>query len=169
MYSKQIKLKSRSVPFRKQISASPWLSGVSHPGRVYNYMRLLTLAFLLIAGSVTAQTKKTNTIVIHGISEKQAIDVFKSHGYLIAGSGSGYISTVPQKSKDGIEIVLQMQIKDSTGYLRGRYDGKEIRYGLWKFSESYAGHYKGGSFEIMDLVAKAFGRPVTYESKIAKQ
>jgi hypothetical protein len=127
-------------------------------------MKLL-LFFLLPISAICQIPKKSNTIIIHGISQYQAISVFKAAGYLVAGSGNGFISTVPQKSKNGIEIVLQMEIKDSTGYLQGRYDGRQIREGLWKFNESYAGHYRGGSFEMMDSVAHMFGRPLTYEKR----
>jgi hypothetical protein len=123
------------------------------------------LIFLFPAAAICQVPKKANTIIIHGVSQEQAIIVFKAAGYLIAGSGNGFISTVPQKSKNGIEIVLQMEIKDSTGYLQGIYDGRQIREGLWKFNESYAGHYRGGSFEMMDSVAHMFRRPISYTER----
>jgi hypothetical protein len=127
-------------------------------------MKLLLL-LLFPAFSCAQVPAKANTIIIHGISQDQAVNVFKGAGYLVAGYSNGFISAVPQKSKNGIEIVLQLEIKDSTGYLQGRYDGRQIRQGLWKFDETYAGHYRGGSFDMMDSVARAFGRPVAYAKR----
>lgn len=113
----------------------------------------------------SAQAKNDNTIIINGITYSQAVNVFRQCGYLIGAATESVVSTVPQKSKNKIPIVFQIDIKDSIGYFHGKYDGRDITPNLWAHSESYAGHYKGGSFQIMDSIAKAFGKPLSYAKK----
>lgn len=129
MYSKQIKLKSRSVPFRKQIPASPWLSGVSHPGRVCNYMRYLTLAFLLMAGSVAAQTKGDDQIQVKGVSFHQVVSGLLDAGYQVQSLDSNYqtvtteFRNVPLKSgrKSTVFASFYIRVKDSTAFITGKW------------------------------------------------
>ncbi len=126
-------------------------------------MKLL-FAVLLTPALTYAQQKGDNTIIIPNVTMDKAVKIFMDHGYMIGAATSLVVSTIPKKSPNKITIIFQMQIKDSTGYLQGTYDGRQIVPGLWKHSESYAGHYKGGSFDIMDSLAKSFGQPVTYSN-----
>jgi hypothetical protein len=122
-------------------------------------------ALLLFPILTSAQQKGDNTIVIPHATTDQAVKVFMEHGYMIGAATGSVVSTVPKKSPNQITIIFEMQIKDSTGFLHGTYDGKPIVPGLWEHSESYAGHYKGGSFKMMDSLAKSFSQPVSYLKK----
>jgi hypothetical protein len=172
MIKKQIKLKSRSVPFRKQIPASPWLSGVSHPGRVCNYMRLLTLAFLLIAGSVTAQTKGDNLIIVNGVNFRDAMISTLNAGYQIADKDEsmGTFSTAAKTEKHGSSRIIHVRIKDSIAYITGDFNlnmsfGTFIRVEptyepiVWKGWKT--GAYRL-NFVLMENLAKAFGGEIKY-------
>jgi hypothetical protein len=112
-----------------------------------------------------AQQKGDNTIVIPKVTVDQAVKIFTDHGYMIGAATPSVVSTIPKKSPNQITIIFELLIKDSVGFLQGTYDGKQIIPGLWQHSESYAGHYKGGSFQIMDSLAKSFGQPITYSKK----
>ena len=124
-------------------------------------MKIL-LSVLLLPALTYAQQKGDNTIIIPKVTMDQAVKVFMDHGYIIGAATSEVVTTIPKKTPNKITIIFEMQIKDSTGYLQGTYDGTQIIPGLWEHSESYAGHYKGGSFKIMDNLAKSFGQTVTY-------
>lgn len=127
-------------------------------------MKQILFLFIAIPFYCSAQTpaKGTNTIVISNVTGEQAVKVFIDHGYMIGSSAYGVITTIPKKSPNHITIIFELEIKDSTGYLRGTYDRHQIVPGLWKHAESYGGHYKGGSFEIMDSLARSFNRPIKY-------
>jgi hypothetical protein len=126
-------------------------------------MKILTAIVFVIPIFCDAQAPKgTNTIIITNITGEQAVQIFRDHGYTVTSSGSGIINTIPQKSPANITIAFAMEIKDSTGYLRGTYDGKEIVPELWEHTESASGHYKGGSFKIMDSLARSFGQHIYY-------
>lgn len=123
------------------------------------------LFFLLTPLLGAAQAPKgTNTILISPASGDQIVKVLTGRGYIIAAAAFGVITTAPRKNENHCTIVLSFEIKDSTATLHGTYEGKPITPELWKHSESYGGHYKGGSFEIMDSVARAIGNP-TYSTK----
>jgi len=124
------------------------------------------LAVLLLVPFLSyAQQKGDNTIVIPKVTMDQTIKVFTEHGYMIGAATPSIVTTIPKKSSNQITIIFEMQIIDSIGFLQGTYDGKQIVPGLWEHSESYAGHYKGGSFKIMDSLATSFGHQVTYAKK----
>jgi hypothetical protein len=124
-------------------------------------MKLL-FTLLLIPALTYSQQKGDNTIIIPKVTMDQAVKVFMDRGYMIGAATSSVVTTIPKKSPNKITIIFEIQIKDSTGFLQGTYDGKQIVPGLWEHSESYAGHYKGGSFKIMDSLAKSFDQTVTY-------
>lgn len=124
-----------------------------------------TLIAILIVAPIfcDAQAPKgANTIIITNITGEQAVQIFRDHGYTVTSSGYGIITTIPKKSPADITIAFTLEIKDSTGYLRGTYDGKEIVPELWEHTESASGHYKGGSFKIMDSLARSFGQHIYY-------
>ncbi len=125
----------------------------------------IILWLLLVPFSGFSQKPNINTIVIPGTTMEKATMVLIDKGYMIGAATPNLVTTVPKKSANQITIVFQILIHDSTGFLQGTYDGKQIVPGLWEHSESYAGHYKGGSFKIMDSLAKAIGQPVTYIKK----
>jgi hypothetical protein len=126
-------------------------------------MKILTAIVTLIPVFCDAQAPKgTNTIVITNITGEQAVQIFRDHGYTVSSSGYGIINTIPQKSPANIMIAFALEIKDSTGFLRGTYGGKEIVPELFEHSESASGHYKGGSFKIMDSLARSFGQHIFY-------
>jgi hypothetical protein len=123
------------------------------------------LTAILIAAPIfcNAQAPKgTNTIVITSITGEEAVQIFRDHGYTVSSPGYGIISTIPKKSPADFTIAFELEIKDSTGYLRGTYDGKQIVPELWEHTESASGRYKGGSFRIMDSLARSFGKHIYY-------
>lgn len=87
-------------------------------------------ALLLIPALTYAQQKGDNTIIIPKVTTDQTVKVFMDHGYMIGAATPSVVTTIPKKSPNKITIILEMQIKDSTGYLQGTYDGKQIVPGL---------------------------------------
>lgn len=128
-----------------------------------------TLLFLLLPVlpmlGVSQAPKGTNTILISPVSGDHIVKVLTERGYTISAAAYGVITTAPRKNENHCTIVLSFEIKDSTATLHGTYEGRPITPELWKHSESYGGHYKGGSFEIMNEVAKAIG-PVEYQKRL---
>src|ERR1700688_4614433 len=99
-------------------------------------MTKILVLFILFSFPIltNAQKKGDNTIIIPKVTMDQTVKIFMDHGYMIGAATSSVVTTVPKKSPNKITIIFEMQIKDTTGYLQGTYDGKQIVPGLWAHS-----------------------------------
>lgn len=147
-------------------------------------MKRLLLLLLLIPGFAFAQDipKFTNTIFVKGVSFKKAKATLLDSAYFIdqQNEEDGTIVTKPKgvcdcHNKDFNQLIISIRVKDSTARISGtfniNYNSNAQKGGLFSNDRTefhQLEYWKSGIssyhkiFLIMDSIARAMGRDVTY-------
>lgn len=118
----------------------------------------------MLTGALSAhsQQKTDNTIIVRGTTKESVIKSLDEMGYSVAYDGVASYTTIPKKLSNHGTIIIKTVLKNSDAYISGSFENKQITPKLFKFKESYAGHYLGGSFDTLKVFAESLNGKIEY-------
>ena len=121
-----------------------------------------TFLLLLSALALSQPPKGSNQIIIKPVSQEQVVRALQSFGYIVANDGYGILTTVPKRLASGGVMTITVKVKDSVATMSGIFEKKVVTPELFKFKESYGGHYLGGKFDSLIAIAKSLPAEISY-------
>lgn len=122
----------------------------------------LFLAFCFFLQNSYSQEKQDNTIIVRGTSQRAVAEGLHQKGFRVAFDGFNRFTTIPKILDNHGELVIMVEVKDSTAYISGTFEGNEITPDLFKHKESYGGHYLGNTFQILQDFATTLNGHIAY-------
>jgi hypothetical protein len=125
--------------------------------------KLFIILFILPALSFAQEAPKgTNTIIVKNVSVESVVKNLEAMKFNVANDGFGNITTFQKIMPNHGKMQVMVAVKDSTAFITGIFENKEMTPELFDNKESWGGHDISNSFNVLITFAKSLHGEISY-------